>query len=151
MVLGDTMRARAVAAVLLFLIAATCAYAAPPAVAVKDVHTIYLGRFGDSDEAERFRMVLSIELPRRGFTLVHTLNDADAELQGILTIHESVAGPVVSCTAELVNQHNDRVWAGDYGPKTMWRPAPWPAVRDGVKDIGRTIAKELEKARTKKQ
>src|SRR5947209_4393128 len=144
------MRVCRAVALLLVLVAAAAAADQPVALDLKNVRTIYLGRFGDSDEAERFRMVLSIELPRRGFTLVHVLNDADAELQGVLTIHDSFAGPVVSCTAELINLRNDRLWAHGYGPKTMWRPAPWPSVRDGVKQIGEAIAKALAKARAKK-
>ncbi len=144
------MRLYRVVAPLLVLLANASQAAPPVALSLKDVRTIYLGRFGDSDEAERFRMVLSIELPRRGFTLVHTLNDADAEVQGILSVRDSFAGPVVTCTAELINLRNDRLWARDYAPKTIWRPAPWPSTRDPLKQIAESIAKELQKAKTKK-
>ena len=119
-----------------------------PILDLKRVHTVYMGRFGESPDAERLRMVLSIELPHRGYVMVHTLNDADAELQGVLTVHDSIGGAVVTCTAELINLRGDRLWAGEYGPRGGIHGA-FPHTEDGVKKVGEKIGQDLRKATDK--
>src|SRR5215207_643843 len=50
------------------------------------VRRIYVGSMGESDEAERFRLLLEEELSAKGFTVVHRSEKADAILSGALSV-----------------------------------------------------------------
>lgn len=54
--------------------------------ALNAVRKIHVGSMGETDEAERFRLLFEDELSRKGFTVVDVAEKADAVLTGVLSV-----------------------------------------------------------------
>lgn len=104
------------------------------------LQTIYIGSFGQTDDAERLRMLLVDHLTSAGFTPVKDASSADAILSGILTVHHVGTGTEARVTAVLTDKTGKPVWRGDYG--SSFHPG-----NDAVKWRANDITKALRKLR----
>jgi hypothetical protein len=81
------------------------------------VRKVYVGSMGNTDEAERFRLLLADELAKRGFVVVDRPEKADGVLTGALTVRvqEQVSQARVYVT--LNTQQGESLWRKDFGSK----------------------------------
>ena len=78
------------------------------------IQRLYVGSMGRSDEAIRFRLLLQDQLTDKGFSVVDTVEKADAILKGALTVrvHD---GSEARVYVALETPDGDRLWARDFG------------------------------------
>jgi len=108
-------------------------------VNLKSVQKIYVGPMGQSDEAERFRILLGNELSKVGFTVVDSDSKADAILSGILTVRVYAEESRARATVSLSNSDGVRLWSKDFEPRVHF------GGRDTVKLRAEDVAKDLRK------
>jgi hypothetical protein len=104
------------------------------------LRTIYVGQFGQSDDAARLRMLLAYNLQAEGFVITENADAADATLSGALTVQVFPTHTEAHATAILVDRAGQQVWKGNYG-------SSWHAGNDAVKWRANDIAKALAKLR----
>jgi hypothetical protein len=115
-----------------------------PTPSLKTVQKIYVGPMGQSDEAERFRILLGDELTKVGFTVVDNQSKADATLSGILTVRVYADESRARATVSLTSSDGVRLWGKDFEPRIHF------GGRDTVKLRSEEVAKDLRKESKKK-
>jgi hypothetical protein len=106
----------------------------------QSLQTIYIGQFGQSDDAARLRMLLADNLRAEGFVITENADAADATLSGALTVQVFPTHTEAHATAILVDRAGQQVWKGNYG-------SSWHTGNDAVKWRANDIAKALAKLR----
>ena len=106
----------------------------------QSLQTIYIGQFGQSDDAARLRMLPADNLRAEGFVISENADAADATLSGVLTVQVFPTHTEAHATAILVDRAGQQVWKGNYG-------SSWHAGNDAVKWRANDIAKALAKLR----
>ena len=103
------------------------------------IRSIYIGDMGQSDEAQRFRLLLADALSDKGFTVVEKQDQADAVLSGVLAVrvHEDTTRARV--TVMLKSRAGQRLWGGDFEPRVKL------FVKDTVKLRAEDVASRLRK------
>src|SRR5688572_26999733 len=84
---------------------------------LQDVQKIFIGSMGQSDEAERFRLLLEESLTKEKFIVVENEKDAEAILTGILTLRVYDKKSTARATVRLKNQASTLLWSGEFSPK----------------------------------
>jgi hypothetical protein len=104
---------------------------------------------GQSDEAERFRLLLGDQLTRVGFTVVDSDSKADAILSGILTVRVHAEESNAQATVSLSGLAGVRLWAKDFEPRLHYN---FNIVKssDTVKLRAEEVARDLRKDWKKK-
>ena len=85
-----------------------------PVTALHAVQKIYVEDMGMSPEAVRFRLLLEDQLSANGFTVVAKRDEADAVLNGVVSLVRSgiFGGPAdINVTARLISSKGDRLWS----------------------------------------
>jgi len=108
--------------------------------ALSTIKRIHVGSMGQSDEAERFRLLLAEELVRTGFDVVDDAKLADAVLTGSLAVRVYAEDLTARVTVVLKSPDGVRLWGNDFGPHYSFRGA-----RDPVKRRAQDVAKALQK------
>jgi len=108
--------------------------------ALSTAKRIHVGSMGQSDEAERFRLLLADELARSGFDIVDDANSADAVLTGSLAVRVQAEKLSARVTVVLKSPDGVRLWGDDFGPTLGIRGG-----RDPVKHRAQDVAKALRK------
>jgi hypothetical protein len=113
--------------------------------ALTQVKKIKIGSMGQSDEAERFRLLLDEALGKAGFATTTEANDtADAVMTGVLTVRTYPDRTTARATVVLKTPEGKRLWGGDFEPHTSFKS------KDSVKlratDVASALAKEAKKA-----
>ena len=72
---------------------------------------------GDTDEAERFRLLLEEELSRKGFTVVDGPEKADAVLTGVLSVRVHDKKKSARVYVKLTTLEGARLWGKDFGSR----------------------------------
>ena len=109
-------------------------------VSLHGIHRIYVGSMGQSDEAERFRMLLQDELGRAGFLTADSEQDADAILTGALAVRVYADESLARATVVLKDRGGARLWSNDFQPRFHF------GGKDTVKLRAQDVAKALKKA-----
>src|SRR6266567_4764255 len=100
-----------------FLSLALSAQQAPSLGALK---RIQIGSMGQSDEAERFRLLLDDELGKKGFVITDDPTTADAVLTGVLSVRVYADGSVARATMLLKSPDGLRIWGKDFQPRVKF-------------------------------
>src|SRR4051794_34357780 len=77
------------------------------------VKKIHVGSMGQSDEAERFRMLLEEELSKAGFVAVPNAEEADGILTGVLAVRVYSDESLARVTVALKSADGHRIWGKD--------------------------------------
>lgn len=102
---------------------------------------IHVGAMGQSDEAERFRLLLDEQLNKEGFETTDQPDKAEAVLTGVLAVRVYDEESRARVTVVLKNKEGVRLWGGDFQPRFSLKP-----VKDTVKFRAENVAKDLRKA-----
>lgn len=144
---GRTMRlslATALGAVILLCLGAAPCFA--QASNLGSVKKIYVGSMGQSDEAERFRLLLVDELGKVGFSTVDDAKSADAVLTGALSVRVYADESRARVTVILKTTDGARLWGKDFEPHIKIG-----GTRDSVKrraeDVAKMLRKDVDKAK----
>jgi hypothetical protein len=113
---------------------------AQTSVPLKTVEKIYVGSMGQTDESERFRLLLAEQLSKVGFTSVSKSEDADATLTGVLTVRVYADTSIARATVVLSDRDGQRIWGEDVEPRYKFG-----GTNDTVKFRAENVAKDLRK------
>lgn len=108
------------------------------------VEKICVGSMGQSDEAERFRILLESELTNVGFTSV-AAGKADAILSGAMSVRVYADRSVARATLVLKTPDGTQLWSKDFQPHLHF------GGKDSVKLRAQDVAKSLRKDVTSAQ
>jgi hypothetical protein len=109
------------------------------------VKTIKIGSMGQSDEAERFRLLLDEELGKAGFSTTEDDTAADAILTGALSVRVYNNTSKARVSVQLKTPSGKRLWGKDFEPHFNIRGTE--TVRLRAQDIAKALAKEAKKTR----
>ena len=125
---------------LLVCIAVLCLAQINPETHIK---TIQIGSMGQSDEAERFRLLLDSELGKVGFATTDDPAHANAILTGALSVRVYADTSRARVTLVLKTPDGKQIWGKDFQPHVSFKGS-----RDTVKlraqDAARTLKKDLQ-------
>ncbi len=81
------------------------------------VQKVYVGSMGETDEAERFRLLLEEQLSGKGFTVVDGPEKADAILTGVLSVRVHDKKTQARVYVIISNPGGERLWGRDFGSR----------------------------------
>ena len=113
---------------------------------LRNVQTIYIGSMGQSDEAERFKLLLEDALTKQKFTIVEKEQDADAVLSGVLSIRVYDKESIARVTVRLKNQTGALLWSGDFQPKMSFFGSS-DTVKLRAENVAKGLRKSIKKAK----
>jgi hypothetical protein len=122
---------------LLLLLLAIPQFGQVPSLA--SVKKIKIGSMGQSDEAERFRLLLDNELNKVGFITTEDSASADAVLTGVLSVRVEADESRARVTVLLKTPDGQRLWGKDFEPHLKL------GAKDTVKLRAEDVAKALQK------
>jgi hypothetical protein len=134
------------AAVFLFAFPALQSGADPASLAL--VKRLALGSMGQSDEAERFRLLLEAELGKAGFATTSDEKAADAVLTGALSVRVYEDGAVARVTVVLKTLDGVHLWSQDFQPRFKIGGTS-DSVKLRAQDVAKALMKEKKKAAVK--
>jgi hypothetical protein len=105
-----------------------------------EVHRIYLGEMGQSDDVERFRMLLAGKLSEH-FTVVDKPEEADAILKGVVSTQLAEGTTKARASVSLRSTDGHQLWSDDFGVHWVWGPAS--RRRDSIKLRAEDVADGL--------
>jgi hypothetical protein len=109
------------------------------------VKNIYVGTMGQSDEADRFRLLLTDELGKVGFATVEDSNNADAVLTGALSVRVYADESLARATVIMKTPGGLRLWGKDFEPHQRWGRRT-DTVKMRAQDVAKTLRKDVDKA-----
>lgn len=83
----------------------------------RSVKRIQIGNMGETNEAERFRLLLEEELTKKGFTIVDSSEKADAILTGVLSVRVLDKKTQARVYVKLSAPNGERLWGKDFGSR----------------------------------
>jgi hypothetical protein len=108
---------------------------------LSSIKRIYVGSMGQSDESERFRILLEGELNKVGFTSVDAAEKADGILTGAMSVRVYANKSTARATVVLKTPDGVHLWEKDF------QPHPHLRGRDTVKlraqDVAGTLRKDV--------
>jgi hypothetical protein len=134
------MRPVAIAALLLF-----CSASFAQTIDLHSVKKIYVGSMGQSDEAERFKMLLTDELGKAGFVTTDDAKSADADLTGALSVRVYSDESRARVTVVLKTTDGARLWGGDFEPH--FKLGGKDSVKLRAEDVAKALRKDVAKAK----
>jgi hypothetical protein len=130
--------------VVLCLLATAPSFAQPSNLG--SVKKIYVGSMGQSDEAERFKLLLVDELGRVGFSTIDDAKSADAVLTGALSVRVYADESRARVTVILKTPDGERLWGKDFEPHFKLRGSN-DSVKLRAQDVAKTLRKDIDKAK----
>jgi hypothetical protein len=122
-----------------------------PVTALHAVQKIYVEDMGVSPEAMRFRLLLEDQLSANGFTVVAKQNEADAVLDGAVSVVRPgiFGGPAdINVTARLNSSNGDRLWSVNTGGQiVILNPVSSLKFKEPLEYRAKELAKKLNHAR----
>lgn len=122
-----------------------------PVTALHAVQKIYVEDMGMSPEAARFRLLLEDQLSGNGFTVVAKRNEADAVLNGVVSLVRPgvFGGPAdINVTARLISSNGDRLWSVNTGGQiVILNPVSSLKFKEPLQYRAKELAKKLSHAR----
>ena len=83
-----------------------------------NISRILLDIEGDSDDADRFRILLAEYLEAEAFVIVDSIEDSDATLTGIYSVRMKRGTEKATATLRLLLPSGENVWSFEYSPRT---------------------------------
>ena len=122
-----------------------------PITALHAVQKIYVEDMGVSPEAMRFRLLLEDQLSGNGFTVVAKRNEADAVLDGAVSVVRPgiFGGPAdINVTVRLNSSNGDRLWSVNTGGQiVILNPVSSLKFKEPLEYRAKELAKKLSHAR----
>lgn len=109
------------------------------------VKSIYVGKMGEGNEAERFRLLLSDELSKKGFDVIDNQGSADAVLTGILSLRVYADTSIARATVALKDRYGKQIWGDDFEPKYSLKN-PKDTVKFRAQNIASALRKDCNKS-----
>jgi hypothetical protein len=131
-------------AVIVLCMATATSFAQPSNLG--SVKKIYVGSMGQSDEAERFQLLLSDELGKVGFSTIDDAKDADAVLTGALSVRVYADESRARVTVVLKTTDGARLWGKDFEPRFKLGGTD-DSVKLRAQDVAKALRKEVDKAK----
>jgi hypothetical protein len=110
------------------------------------VKRIQVGSMGQSDEAERFRLLLADELGKVGFATTDDAKTADAVLTGALSVRVYAEESRARVTVVLKTPGGLRMWGKDFQPNLDFHWRTSDTVKRCAQVVAKTLRKDVEKA-----
>lgn len=111
---------------------------------LSSIKKIYVGSMGQSDEAERFKLLLTDELGKEGFTTTDDSKMADAVLTGVLSVRVYSDQSLARVTTVLKTPDGVRLWGKDFEPHASFTRSDTVKLR--AHDVAKTLRKDIAKA-----
>ena len=112
-----------------------------------DVQSIYIEDLGGSDEAARFKLLIEGELSNKGFKIVDSPKQADANLSGVVSVVDlGYFGGTndISVTLRLAGADGGRLWTGNSaGQIHIYNPIRAQTFDEPIAYRARQLAKKL--------
>ena len=106
---------------LLLLLGPFISLAAEEKSGLAEIQKVHVGPFGQSDEAERFRLLLKEKLAKSGFQIAEHPEEADAILKGVLVLRVYPDGARAYVTAILSSKKGEQLWRIEKRPGSGWK------------------------------
>lgn len=107
---------------------------------------IYVGSMGQSDESQRFRILLEGELTKEGFISVDTAEKADGILTGTMSVMLSQGTSIARATVVLKTPEGNRLWDGDFQPHLHLGRLHGDTVKARAEDVSKALRKDVASA-----
>lgn len=104
----------------------------------RSVRKIHVGNMGETNEAERFRLLLEEELAKKGFSIVDAPERADAVLTGVLSVRVLDKKTQARVYVKLNAPNGERLWAKDFGSRVTFFDRTEP-VKLRAKDVAKGL------------
>jgi hypothetical protein len=105
------------------------------------VKRIYIGSMGQSDESERFRILLGAELTKAGFTSVDAPEKADGVLTGAISVRVYADASIARATVVLKTPGGTHLWDRDFQPHAHFGRVDTVKLR--AQDVATTLRKDV--------
>ncbi len=139
-----TTKNLAMTTVILFCVLVTATCFAQGNGSLASVKKIYVGSMGQSDEAERFRLLLADELGKAHFATTEDAKTADAVLTGALSVRVYAEESRARVTVVMKTPDGLRLWEKDFQPHLKFGGADTVKLR--AQDVAKTLRKDVDKA-----
>jgi len=110
------------------------------------VRKIYVGSMGETDEAERFRLLLEEQLSGKGFTVVDRPEKADAILTGVLSVRVHDKKTRARVYVKLSTPEGARLWGKDFGSRLTSPFNRTEPVKLRAQDVANGLRDEWERS-----
>jgi hypothetical protein len=110
---------------------------------------VYVGPMGQSDDAERFRLLLSEELKKARFAIADNADSADGVLTGTVTVQVQAHDTLVFATVVLNAPSGARLWYGDFHPHIRLGRTDFLKLR--ASEVASALRREVDKASKARQ
>lgn len=110
------------------------------------VQKIYVGSMGETDEAERFRLLLEEALAGKGFTVVDGSDKADAILTGVLSVRVHDKKTQARVYVKLSTRVGARLWGKDFGSRLTSPFNRTEPVKLRAQDVANGLRDEWERS-----
>ena len=110
------------------------------------VQKIYVGTMGETDEAERFRLLLEEALAGKGFTVVDGSDKADAILTGVLSVRVHDKKTQARVYVKLTTPKGERVWGKDFGSRLTSPFNRTEPVKLRARDVANGLREDWERS-----
>jgi hypothetical protein len=108
------------------------------------IKAVYVGSMGQSDESERFRILLEGELTKAGFTSVDAAEKADGVLTGALAVRVYADESIARVTVVLKTPDGRHLWDKDFQPYAHFGGID--SVKLRAQDVAKTLRKTVASA-----
>lgn len=106
---------------------------------IRELKNLFIGKIGGND-GDRFSLLLSDELAKRGFVIVDQETGADGILTGAVTTVMEGTKAAVHATMMLKDVSGVVLWRADIAPKTNF------SIRDPLHSRAIDVAERLQKS-----
>ena len=107
------------------------------------VRKIHVGSMGDTDESERFRLLLEEALTGKGFIVVDQTAKADAVLTGTLSVRVHDKKTRARVYVKLSTPEGVRLWGKDFGSRLTSPFNRTEPVKLRAQDVANALRAEL--------
>jgi len=108
------------------------------------IKAVYVGSMGQSDESERFRILLEGELTKAGFTSVDAAEKADGVLTGALAVRVYADESIARVTVVLKTPDGRHLCDKDFQPYAHFGGID--SVKLRAQDVAKTLRKTVASA-----
>jgi hypothetical protein len=112
------------------------------------VQKIFIGEMGKSDEAARFRLLLTQTLSDSGFTVVDAEDKADSILSGALSVRVFENNAKARATVQLKSHEGGLLWSGNFTPHRIVFTSK-DEVQRRAEEIAKALRSDWEKSAKK--
>jgi hypothetical protein len=111
------------------------------------VQRIFIGEMGKSDDSERFRLLVSERLSKKGFSIVDSPSQADAILDGVISTQLRKGTTLARASVYLKTSTGTLLWSREEGVHFKWVSTGHPdSVRDRAGDLADHLLEDWRKS-----